>query len=233
LRGAVRLPDDFPGYLIMRPVRHRFFAHPDLQRFIEDLASQARTQKLGTLLIGDAGQPRGGPSGSLHASHETGLDVDIWYMRLPAGKSLTLKQRNTLRAPLMVKAPFESLTQRWRKRNIEVLKLAAQAPRVDRIFVNPVIKRAVCKAHAGEAWVAKLRPWWGHDEHFHVRLLCPEDSPRCGQGKEDPIPPGDGCGAGLDAWFQPKSKAQSLSRAAHPEPAAMPVLPEACAELSR
>ena len=232
LRGAVRLPDDFPGYLIMRPYRHRFFAHPDLLQFIENLASLAQAQHLGTLLIGDAGQPRGGPSGSLHASHQTGLDVDIWYWRLPSGKSLTLKKRNRMNAPLMVTPPFKGLTKRWRRRNMEILKLAAQAPRVDRIFVNPVIKREVCKAHAGEAWVAKLRPWWGHDEHFHVRLLCPEHSPRCDQGKEDHIPSGDGCGTELDDWFRSQSKAKARYRAAHPEPVMIPELPAACSDLN-
>jgi penicillin-insensitive murein endopeptidase len=44
-----------------------------------------------------------------------------------------------------------------------------------------------------------VRPWSGHDHHFHVRISCPADSPQC---KPQPPPePGDGCGHELDYWF--------------------------------
>ena len=44
-----------------------------------------------------------------------------------------------------------------------------QDPLVQRIFVNAAIKKALCR-EAGDdrAWLEKVRPWWGHDYHFHV-----------------------------------------------------------------
>jgi murein endopeptidase len=40
------------------------------------------------------------------------------------------------------------------------------------------------KIEANWQWIAKVRPWFGHDQHFHIRLSCPADSPLCeSQGK--------------------------------------------------
>ena len=58
-----------------------------------------------------------------------------------------------------------------------MLEVAASDPVVDRIFVNPVIKRELCTHEPpGSLWLRKLRPWWGHHDHFHVRLRCPPGS---------------------------------------------------------
>src|SRR5439155_21254326 len=69
-------------------------------------------------------------------------------------------------------------------------------------FVNPLVKGALC-AEAGDdrAWLRKIRPWWAHHEHFHVRLACPADSPDC--ERQPPLPPGDGCDE-LAWWLDPK-----------------------------
>jgi penicillin-insensitive murein endopeptidase len=88
----------------------------------------------------------------------------------------------------------------WTPTYMEVVKTVAEDPRVTRIFVNAAIKKAMCnEAGTDRAWLAKVRPWWGHSEHFHVRLACPND-PEC---KGQPVPKGNGCGHALDSWFRP------------------------------
>jgi penicillin-insensitive murein endopeptidase len=85
---------------------------------------------------------------------------------------------------------------------MEVVKATAEDPNVVRIFVNAAIKKKLCsEAGTDRAWLAKVRPWWGHAEHFHVRLACPPDAREC--KSQPPVPPGDGCGHALDSWFKP------------------------------
>ena len=40
-------------------------------------------------------------------------------------------------------------------------------------------------------WLRKIRPWYGHHYHFHVRLKCPNDAGEC--VNQHPPPLGDGC----------------------------------------
>src|SRR5215469_1884152 len=61
-----------------------------------------------------------------------------------------------------------------------LLEAVAREPLVERVFVNPAIKGALCREDGPEwAWMAKIRPWWGHNDHFHVRLSCPSGNPQC------------------------------------------------------
>ena len=81
-----------------------------------------------------------------------------------------------------------------------MIKAAAQDPAVERIFVNAAIKKALCREAGNDRhWLTKVRPWGGHDYHFHVRMKCVAGSPEC----EGQPPPGDdeGCGKALDHWF--------------------------------
>jgi penicillin-insensitive murein DD-endopeptidase len=198
LQGAEMLPPEGQGYQVLRISRKRFFGHPATVRFVQDLAATAHAEGLGDLLIADMAQPRGGPMASGHGSHQTGLDVDVWF-RL-AERHLSAEELEAPGALSMVKANAIDAAL-WTPAQARLLELAARSPKVDRIFVNPVIKRHVCRTQltGDRAWLAKLRPWWGHDEHFHVRLSCPEDDAGCEAQK--PVPDGDGCGAELDSWF--------------------------------
>jgi penicillin-insensitive murein endopeptidase len=228
LRGAERMPLSGPGFEVMRPSRLRYFGHPRLLEYLRTLALDTASAGYGTLMLGDMAMPRGGPFLNGHASHQTGLDADIWYRLWPTGMALTDRQRETLTTPEMVVPDFERLNKSWDPRVIEVLKLAAASPEIERIFVNPVIKREVCAQYAGQAWVGKLRPWWGHDDHFHARLTCTPGDAEC-QSLADPIPPGDGCGAELDKWFTPESKAEARKQRTEPgKPPVMPKLPAQC-----
>ena len=116
----------------------------------------------------------------------------------------------------------------WRPEHRRLLELAARDPAVDRIFVNPAIKRALCREATGDrSWLHRIRPWFGHDYHFHVRLACPPGATQCRQ--QAPLPPGDGCGADLAWWFTPRPSCRNRpSRRGRSGVADMPL---ACAAL--
>jgi penicillin-insensitive murein endopeptidase len=225
LAGAVMLPAEGEGYQVMRLSRQRYFGHPLLADFIRDLSRQvAETRKL-SLLIGDLGQARGGPTPSGHRSHQTGLDVDIWFEQQPLGSRLSPEEREQRSPPGMVNADGMAVNpRRWNAAQTEILRLASRFDTVERIFVNAAIKKNLCQTQRDRSWLRKIRPWWGHDEHFHVRLHCPPTSPRC--LNQQPLPAGDGCDAGLEWWFGAEAR-----QAAKPAPRKEPVLPLACEAL--
>ncbi|MBI3554491.1 MAG: penicillin-insensitive murein endopeptidase [Elusimicrobia bacterium] len=229
LRGGKAIELTGRGFQVMRLSRRRYFGHPALLDYIRAFASSERAAGLGSLLIGDMAQPRGGPTLSGHASHQTGLDVDIWFLQTASGKVLTPEEREKLSSPSLVIGDFDSLSPHWNPAEMDVLKIAASDPKVERIFVNPMIKKEICAHHAGEAWLGRLRPWWGHNDHFHVRLVCPAGEAHCkAQGSP---PAGDGCGADLAEWFTPEKREEAKRMKEHPTPPTMPTLPPLCAQV--
>jgi penicillin-insensitive murein endopeptidase len=225
LSGAVELPPNGAGYQVMRLSRHRYYGHPDLKNFIETLGQSAAAQHLGVLLIGDMSQPRGGPTLTGHRSHQTGLDVDIWFLLSKQAEARTLadNEREKWNAPSVLRDHSDLIDSRqWSKANESILQITAEMPEVERLFVNASIKRELCRTHAGKAWLRKIRPWWKHDDHFHVRLKCPKDSRNC--EAQEPLPAGDGCDASLAWWFSEEAKAPQKKL---PPPGA-PVLPARC-----
>ncbi|WP_210453784.1 penicillin-insensitive murein endopeptidase [Pantoea ananatis] len=221
--GAQALPLNSPDYQVMRQDQRRYFGHPDLILFIQRLATQAHSLQLGNVLIGDMGMAAGGRFSSGHASHQTGLDVDIW-LQLP--KTRWSAQQLLKPQPLdFVTADDKNVVARhWQPEIDSLIKLAAKDEDVTRIFVNPAIKKQLC-ADAGtdRAWLRKVRPWFAHRAHMHVRLRCPQGSPDCEE--QAPPPAGDGCGAELQSWFLPR---QPGSAPVKREP---PPLPAACQAL--
>ena len=202
LAGAAQLPPDGPGYEVIRLSRRRYFGHSDMIDFVDGLGRRAQAAGLPMFYVGDMAQPRGGPLPFGHSSHQTGLDVDIWFT-LETVPGLTSSQRETPALPSMISPDATVDPAHFGARQVTLLRLAAADPRVDRIFVNPVLKLAMCRgfggaADGGTAWLGRLRPWWGHDDHFHVRLRCPDGSAAC--EAQAPIPEGDGCDAALDDW---------------------------------
>ena len=201
LAGGAALPIDGPAWQVMRLSRNRNWGHPTLIRFLETLA--AKVHKAGAwngLLVGDMSQPRGGPMITGHASHQVGLDADIWLTPMP-DRQLTRVEREETSAINMVARDRRDVDPSvWTPGHAAVIKSAAHDPQVERVFVNAAIKKALCRdGGADHTWMSKVRPYWGHDYHFHVRLRCPADSPDC---KPQPPPPsGDGCGKDLDWWF--------------------------------
>ena len=227
IAGAVPLPLVGEGYQVMRVSRNRYYGHPELIRFVERLGQQAAYQG-SRLLIGDLGQPRGGPAPTGHRSHQSGLDVDVWFLQQPRNRVLSRVETEQIDMPSMVRMTEGTLNQtRWSPRYRDVLKQAALSPEVDRIFVNAIIKQALCNSEIDRRWLNKVRPWWGHDAHFHVRLACPPDSGQCQPQK--PFPPGDGCGPDVANWVRDIVQAARSPRPYRkPEPPSADRLPAAC-----
>jgi penicillin-insensitive murein endopeptidase len=217
---------DGTGYEVIRVSRRRYFSHPQTLAFIAELGRRAAAAGLAPFYVGDMSQARGGPLPYGHASHENGVDVDIWFNLEPKPK-LAPAQREDPDLPSMVLPGGGAIDpKRFGPNQVTLLRLAATDPRVERIFVNPAIKRALCQGVGGadRSWLHRVRPWYGHDEHFHVRLNCPADSPDCvGQAA---IPAGDGCDASLDWWFRPPPPSPT---APHPPP--KPPMPAQCLAL--
>jgi penicillin-insensitive murein endopeptidase len=229
IAGAVELSADGPNWQVMRPSRNRAWGHPIMIRAIERLAAAATETGWPGLLVGDIGQPRGGPMLTGHASHQIGLDADLWLTPMPKHR-LSAAERDEMLATDAVADSGDGVDPRvWRPAHRELLSAAARLPGVERIFVSPAIKRMLCReAGADRDWLRLIRPWWGHNYHFHLRLRCPPEDGEC---RGQPAPPAtDGCGAELDWWFTPEAR--------HPKPGPpeRPVrlaeLPATCAALA-
>jgi penicillin-insensitive murein DD-endopeptidase len=183
----------------MRLSRNRNWGHPRLVAYLERLAKDARSVGWSGLLIGDLSQPRGGPMPTGHTSHQVGLDADIWLTPMP-NRLLTRQEREDMMAVSMLRDPLNVDLSRWTPLHTRLIKLAGSYPEVERIFVHPAIKQVLCdQAGRNRAWLSKVRPWWGHYYHFHVRIACPPGDAYCrGQAS---VAGGDGCDTELDDWF--------------------------------
>ncbi|WP_370547279.1 penicillin-insensitive murein endopeptidase [Edwardsiella tarda] len=222
--GAQALPLASPDYQVMRSQQRRYFGHPTLLAFIERLSEQAKVQHLGTVLIGDMAMPAGGRFNGGHASHQSGLDVDIW-LQLPQQRWSQQQLRQPVPQDLVAVGGERVIPSRWSPKIGELIKLAAEDAQVSRIFVNPAIKRQLCDTAGDDRqWLHKVRPWFAHRAHMHVRLNCPPGSTTC--EAQVPPPPGDGCGAELASWFLPPSAPSAPAKPRTPPP-----LPPACQAL--
>lgn len=190
--GAVQLPETGPTWQAMRLSRNRNWGHPDVIDFVEDLSRKAARQPgWKGLYIGDMSQPRGGPMLTGHRSHQIGLDVDIWMLP-PSRLNLSRNTRESISSISMRRAKGAYVNSSWTKAHQEIIKAAAKDPRVARIFLFPGAKVQMCNdAKGNRAWLRKVRPWYGHHAHFHVRLACPKGARGCVD--QAPPPPGDGC----------------------------------------
>lgn len=233
IAGAEALPISGPGWQAMRLSRNRNWGHPILIKFIEKLAVDAqRLDGWPGLLVGDMGQPLGGPMLTGHASHQIGLDADIWLKPMPS-HLLSPAEREDLSADNMVDEAALTVNKSfWSEAQFKLLKRAASYTEVARIFVHPVIKKALCDAAGTDrAWLEKIRPWWGHNYHFHVRLNCPAGSPGC--IAQIASPSGDGCGQELDYWFKLLKAPKPSIPPQPPKILLMSDMPKECQELAK
>lgn len=196
-QGLVQIPESGPSWQSMRLSRDRHWGHPEMIGFLQGLSRAAQQAGWQGLYIGDISQPRGGPMTSGHASHQIGLDADIWMLP-PASLRLTPQQRENLSSVSVVANGGTALSGNWTGGHMSIMRAAARDPRVERIFVDPVAKVAMCQMETGNRdWLRKIRPINNHDYHFHVRLNCPAGS-IC--QTPNPIPAGDGC-AEAQEWI--------------------------------
>ena len=192
LAGGMRLAESGPTWQAMRLSRGRNWGHPELIDMVTKL-SQFAAQQPGWngLYIGDMSQPRGGPMLTGHRSHQIGLDADIWMLP-PNSLSLTRKQRENIPSISTRRASGAYVNSAWTRSHHEIIKAAAKDPRVERIFVFPGAKVQMCDDERGNrAYLRKIRPWYGHHYHFHVRLACPKGAQGC--RNQNPPSAGDGC----------------------------------------
>ncbi|MDB5572233.1 MAG: peptidase penicillin-insensitive murein endopeptidase [Hyphomicrobiales bacterium] len=229
LAGGAALPVDDDAWQVMRLSRNRNWGHPSLLATVERIARRAKAEGVWPgLLVGDMAQPRGGPMRTGHASHQIGLDADIWLTAMPS-RTLSRVEREEMSATDVVRADKRDVDPaRWTPGHLQLLRIAAQQPDVERILVNPAIKKAVCREATGNrSWLAKVRPYWGHNYHFHVRVACPGDDPAC--RAQDAPPKGDGCDASLDWWFKDEVLNPKPAPASKPKPPlTMAQLPAEC-----
>ncbi|MEO0677882.1 MAG: penicillin-insensitive murein endopeptidase [Pseudomonadota bacterium] len=195
--GAVALPETGPTWQAMRLSRNRNWAQPGTVDYVKDLSRRvAQLPGWEGIYVGDMSQPRGGPMLTGHRSHQSGLDVDIWMLP-PSRLDLSVSERESISSISMRRNGGAFTNDRWTEEHRQVLKLAASDPRVARIFVFPGAKVDMCQRETGNRdYLRKIRPWWGHHYHFHVRLNCPSGNTGC--TAQNPPPPGDGCAEAQD-----------------------------------
>ena len=205
MQGAAQLPMTGPTWQVMRPSRNRNWAMPQLVSFLEKISAEAKVKAgWNGFLVGDIAQPRGGPMLTGHASHQIGLDADVWFTPMP-DKVLTAKQRETM-APLEMVRDHKTLnTDNWSESRARLLMTVAQNPQVERIFMHPPIKAEMCRwaqTQPGDhSWLSKMRPLYGHTFHFHIRIKCPAGMSGCKPQGEPKPDDGTGCGKELAYWM--------------------------------
>ncbi len=198
--GGLAIATDGPTWQAMRLSRNRRWGHPTMIALVEKLSRSATADGWPGLLLGDISQPRGGPMLTGHASHQIGLDADIWLTPMPDRK-LSPTERENMSAVSMIKNKGLTVNEKvWTPAHARLLKRAASYPEVERILVHPGIKKKLCDAVTGDrGWLRKVRPFWGHDYHFHIRIGCQPGSTGCkGQAA---TAKGDGCDKSLAWWF--------------------------------
>ncbi|RME18796.1 MAG: penicillin-insensitive murein endopeptidase [Alphaproteobacteria bacterium] len=200
MAGAVQLPETGPTWQAMRLSRNRNWGTPELVAFIKRLSQKAAALPgWAGIYVGDMSQPRGGPMSSGHASHQIGLDADIWMLP-PKRLDLTAEEREHLSSISTRRDKGAHVNDNWTPQHMALIRAAASDPAVARIFVFPGAKVWMCKRATGDrSWLRKVRPWYGHHYHFHVRLACPAGDRACVD--QAPPPPGDGC-AEAEGWVK-------------------------------
>lgn len=234
IAGAVAIPVDGPTWQAMRLSRNRRWGHPQMISLLERLSRDAPGIGWPGLLIGDVSQPRGGPMLTGHASHQIGLDADIWLTPMP-DRRLSTKEREDMPFTSMLKEnKFLTVdTKRWTPAHAKLIMLAASYPEVERVFVNPAIKKKLCDTWTGDrSALGKVRPIYGHDAHFHVRIGCPDGAAGC--KPQAAVGAGDGCDKSLAWWFtdEPWAKPKKDPNAKPPKPPRpmqLSDMPKACA----
>ncbi|QKV19775.1 penicillin-insensitive murein endopeptidase [Oricola thermophila] len=237
ISGAVAMPVDGPTWQAMRLERNRRWGHPKMIALLQRLSREAVQDGWPGLLVGDISQPRGGPMLSGHASHQVGLDADVWLTPMPDRRLSVSERANMSAVSVLKKDSLHVDPRKWTPAHARLLKRAASYPEVQRIFIHPGIKKAMCDTYgeerANDPWMNKLRPYYGHHYHFHIRLFCPEGSPGC--KPQQSTGSGNGCDKSLDWWFTSEpwapKKPKPGAKPAKPRVVTLADLPAACARV--
>ena len=203
LEGAVTFEGKENGIELAHLGRGRFWAHPQMIDLLTELGEFTHKNFKRRIIVGDLSLARGGPTVGGHNSHQNGLDADIWF-KLSTKRKRVFQRRESEKMPSALKGDgfnkFFSLPQRT------ILSFLAQDQRVARIFVNPKIKKDLCEKRThlfNDQTLSKIRPWYGHDDHLHLRLKCPSADKSC-KAQEAPKK-GSGCDE-LEWWDSEEAK---------------------------
>lgn len=181
---------------LIYPARDRFYGTWEMIDTLEKMSQFLSSKDVlpgYKMAVGDISQKNGGLLvGSAHKSHQCGLDADVAYPLINL-KSLAFID--------VVANGQVSQSLRLRE-TYQLFEFAQKSLRnVDRIFVDGQIKKALCDmaqkqgmlANGGRAVevLRRLRPAAGHDNHFHLRIRCSPQQPRCRMMAEPAA--GSGC----------------------------------------
>lgn len=228
LKGGEAITNSTAGIVLTQPQRRRYYGHPRLIQLLSSIGGARAKSSVAPLFLGDVAQARGGPTMSAHASHQTGLDADILYA-VPAKWNYKARKQRAPGAPGMVDAGKKKVTASFGAAQIALLKSFAESEQTDRLLVHYAIKKELCEKLPKEDWIRKVRPWYGHDHHFHVRVKCAASDSKCKDGEA--IPAGNGCDETLAWWWSDEAKGEAQKnqhRQTHP---VMPELPAECGTL--
>ena len=232
LAGGEAVAVDGPNWQAMRLSRNRRWGHPKTIEVVERLSRDVAAKGRNGILVGDISQPRGGPMLTGHASHQIGLDADIWLRDMP-GERFTIEQRESESAISVLKDGTRTLNEKvWTQGHYDLIRTAAGYKEVQRVLVHPAIKQKLCQTAGNDrAWLSKVRPYYGHHYHMHVRLHCQPGSPGCRPQKA--VTPGDGCGDNLAWWLSdapwgpaPKKVAKAKTKKISPKLSSKPNVPK-------
>lgn len=235
LAGGTAIAADGPAWQVIHPSRNRRWGTPEMIALVQRLAREAKASDgWNGLLIGDISQPRGGPMLTGHASHQIGLDADIWLTPMP-DRRMTYQEREVVPRASVLKSSMMSVDNRvWTKAHQRLIIRAASYPQVERVFVHPAIKKKLCDTVEGRdrSVLNKIRPIYGHHYHFHVRLGCPAGTAGCERQAAPPVD--SGCGKEVAEWLdkvrpRPVVKPSKPVKVAKPRQMMLRALPDACA----
>ena len=224
IAGAVELPAAGPGFVTIRTSRSSFWGAPTVIGALQVLGQQAQAAGLGALYMNDVSKRHGGPFPGVHLSHMMGLDADVWLDVRPK-PALDAAGRDRVEVESLVEPGGRGVVPGlWSQGHVTLMRLAAALPGVDRVLVNPAIKRQLCETVRGDrTWLARIRPWYGHAAHMHVHFRCPAGQAECRD--QAPAPAGEACDASLQWWFDELDKPPAPAVGGPPRKV---VLPAAC-----
>lgn len=179
IMNAVEAKHNAPYYQIYRPQSKRYYGDKTMMDFLDRFSKKAHQIGFESILVGDISSQFGGPMNTGHASHQIGLDVDIEFNTKRLSHNQLVKGGQ---AQFLVDKGSQSVNSKFNKMYYQLIMAAAHDPEVERIFVGPAIKIAICdmtKDEREQPFLRKIRPWYGHTEHLHVRLRCPKNAPDC------------------------------------------------------
>lgn len=149
--GGEALALDGPHWQVMRPSRNRMYGLPVMVDFLERLSEKATRVGWPGLLVGDMAQPRGGPMITGHASHQIGIDADVWLTPMPDHRMSRAEREETSATDMVRSDRLDIDPDVWTPNHLQLIKLTAEQPEVERIFVNAAIKKALCRESGGGA----------------------------------------------------------------------------------